>query len=213
MINVELHRAGSRWLPYSGDYVCTHTEKNDFHINKYIDKSFLFIHTPFLLDGLSLIYIMSSSAFLRAGCVCFVWRYCVCWGGQNGKQVQEHLPLWWGPWSGSRSAMACVGCTVMSWQWSAETAAQPRPPRVQHRTSVRRPSAERRGGQSVINVEYSTRQIRQHSSVHNQRNINIMMAESKAHIRNQVYGSASFHSMDTMTMNISRFPCWPIMHW
>lgn len=80
--------------------------------------------------------------------MCSVWRCYVYWGRrQNGEQVEKHLPLWWGPWSGSRSARACVGCTVMSWQWSAETAAQPRPPRAQHRTSARRPSESRVRGE------------------------------------------------------------------
>ncbi len=90
--------------------------------------------------------------------VCSVWGCCVYWGRrQNGEQVEKHLPLWWGPWSGSRSAKACVGCTVMSWQWSAETAAQPRPPRARHRTLARRPSASRiRGERTRLSLTWNT---------------------------------------------------------
>lgn len=131
---------------------------------------------PFFL--LALAYFPSASAFLSAYVFCMKAPRMLK-EDQNGEQVEKHLPLWWGPWSGSRSARACVGCTVMSWQWSAETAAQPRPPRARHRTSARRPSASQkhRGEkQNAINM-CSTQQIiapKHHGSVHNQRNINII---------------------------------------
>lgn len=141
----------------------------------YINRFLLFIFLFFLL---TLANFSTSYAFLSA----YVFSMKVLWllkEDHNGEQVEKHLPLWWGPWSGSRSARACVGCTVMSWQWSAETAAQPRPPRAQHRTSAQRPSAsgtDRGEKQSIINM-CSTQQIiapKHHRSVHNQRNINII---------------------------------------
>lgn len=89
-----------------------------------------------------------------------LWQHaCTIWGVEGAEGVKvpcllgrmgsgvKHQPLWWGPWSGSQSARACVGCTVMSWQWSAETAAQPRPPCARHRTWARRPSAGGRRGE------------------------------------------------------------------
>lgn len=91
-------------------------------------------------------YLTFSNILLLSGVlrVLKVWR---CLVSMRGKRGGKHQPLWWGPWSGSQSARACVGCTVMSWQWSAETAAQPRPPCARHRTWARRPSASQWAGE------------------------------------------------------------------
>lgn len=120
----------------------TNWKMTSIEINTQINHFYLF--TVPLLRRLGLIYIPRLSA---VWCCC-VWRCGV-------EQVEEHPPLWWGPWSGSRSARACVGCTVMSWRWSAETAAQPRPPRARHRTSARRPSArEDKTGRGLLFIIY-----------------------------------------------------------
>lgn len=130
--------------PQDSVHVHVHTKKY-FHINTHRRIISIYSYSP-------------SSCwpwpYLHSVSVCFPESIRVLCEGVmfaeedwNGEQVEKHLPLWWGPWSGSRSARACVGCTVMSWQWSAETAAQPRPPRARHRTSARRPSASQSTGE------------------------------------------------------------------
>lgn len=131
--------------PQGSVHVHVHGKKN-FHIN--IHRRIISIYS----------YSPTSSCwpwpYLHSVSVCFPESIRVLCEGAvfaeedwNGEQVEKHPPLWWGPWSGSRSARACVGCTVMSWQWSAETAAQPRPPRARHRTWARRPSASQSIGE------------------------------------------------------------------